>query len=70
MKATKENCRKALEVFNSLPIQDRATSPEGDQELEDRISFVRIFLQSAEKRLPTETAVSRDANRRKNRATT
>jgi hypothetical protein len=57
MLASKENARKALKRFNE---NRGANDP----------AFVRDFLESVVKRLPSEAAYKRDRERRRGKATT
>lgn len=63
MDASKENCRQALEIINSLVAADQSTSPEDDADAKAKTDFIRDFLKAAEKRLPSQAAIDRDKER-------
>ena len=58
MTASKEDARKALDLYDQLPLDKSSWD----------VLTVRDFLEAAIKRLPTKSAINR--NRKRKRATT
>lgn len=58
MNASKENCRRAQELFDLIAYDELSRQ-------EDDSLFVQSFLMAAEKRLPSEATISKDKDRRK-----
>lgn len=65
MNASKENARKARQLFLALPEEAEASSPEDDAKRNEAEKFIEDFLVAAERKLPTEAAYAKEKARRK-----
>jgi hypothetical protein len=63
---SKENCRKALETLERLPMRDGSSEAE-DAKFNGDFAFIKGFLTAAVKRLPSEEAIAKDQKRRRGR---
>lgn len=61
MNASKENAKRAQEIFKAIQAHKVSTYHEG-------ALFLTQFLEAAERKLPTEAAFKRDRQRRKEKA--
>lgn len=65
MNASKENAKESLKFLESL--EDQKTIPELEKiaETKSRFAFVRDFIESAQRKLPSEATYTKDKKRKK-----